>query len=415
MKTGRTSWMKWIVLGGIGTIIFVLMVITVHDYLTEPFPGHADFYSRWEGARSFWIDGLNPYGAEASLNIHMGFYGRPALPEEDQVLFAYPMYTAILIAPLVLVDFAWAAAIIMVTMMALSIMALFMLFDLFKFRPNLIQMVFLGVFALLHYTISRGFILGQLGFISYVMYVITFWGLHKERDTLAAVALAIATIKPQLGFLIVPFLLLWGLRAQRWQFVGAFIVSMLVLVGVSFVLVPTWLFDMWGQVTAYTEYAPPIPSDVLFEDILGLPANAKYIMFAGLWGLMLFGWYQVLVDKQLDRAMWVAVITLAVTNIASPVIATPHFAVFMIPLIFYMKLLSRRPAHRRWSLALLAIIFIGSWVLFATTVDRETTLESWIMAYPEPILVLVSLWFTRHEWWERGAVLQPASESKLTT
>ncbi|MGB7342383.1 MAG: glycosyltransferase family 87 protein, partial [Phototrophicaceae bacterium] len=408
----QTSWSKVIILGGLSSIIFVLMVIATHNFLTEPFPGHNDFLSRWEGARSFWVDGLNPYGEEASLNIQTMMWGRPSLPDEDQVLFAYPMYTAILIAPLVWVNYAWASAIMMVIMEAMMLIALFMLFDLFDWRPKVGTLALLALIALFHYAPSRGLILGQLGLVSYFMYVVTFWGLKREQDWVAGVALSIATIKPQLGFLIVPFLLLWGLRVKRWHFVGSFTISLGILVGASFLLVPTWLFDMWQQVTAYTGYAPPIPSDVLFGEVLGISTDFKYILFAALWLMMLIGWYQVLVQNRQERAMWVAMITLAVSNIASPVIAIPHFAVFMIPLIFYLKHLSRRPKNRKWALVLLLVVMIEPWIRFFLTLDYETTLESWVMAYPEPIVVLLSLWFTRQLWWEKGNLLQPVNHQK---
>ncbi|MEP6988798.1 MAG: hypothetical protein ABI970_24565, partial [Chloroflexota bacterium] len=66
-----------IILVLIASVFFVGAVIVTHNMLTEPFPGHNDFMSRWEGARSFWIDHLNPYGDQASLNIQKRIYGRP--------------------------------------------------------------------------------------------------------------------------------------------------------------------------------------------------------------------------------------------------------------------------------------------------------------------------------------------------
>ena len=104
-------------------IIFLLALIIgatimTHNMLTRPYPGHNDFLSRWEGARSFWIDGLNPYGEQASLNIQMKIFGRPVQDGEDPGYFAYPFYTAVLIWPLVYMDYAWASALWMVLLAA---------------------------------------------------------------------------------------------------------------------------------------------------------------------------------------------------------------------------------------------------------------------------------------------------------
>ncbi|MEM9949974.1 MAG: glycosyltransferase family 87 protein [Chloroflexota bacterium] len=406
----KRSLNQFIFVGLISVIIFIVMVIATHNLLTEPFPGHNDFLSRWEGSRSFWVDGLNPYGNEASLNIQNFMYGRPAMPDEDQVLFAYPMYTAILLLPLVFTNYAWASAIIMVIMEAMLLAALFLLLDLFKFRPKAIVLLLLLLIALLHYTAARGLILGQLGLVCYFGFALTFWGLGKEHDRIAGVALSLATIKPQLGFLIVPFLFLWGIRANRWQFVGSFVVSMLVLVGVSFVFVPTWLIDMWGQVTAYGGYAPSTPNERLFTDFLGLPANSQYILFAVLWGAMLITWYQVLVQGKLERAMWAAMVTLTVSNIAAPVVATPHFTVFMIPLIFYLKHLNRQRQYKKWIIPMLLVILVEPWIRFLLTLEAESQLEHWFIYFPEPIVILVSLWIFRELWWTDGSVLRHTKE-----
>ena len=400
-------WIMAIIAGLVLPGLFIVLVIATHNLLTEPFPGHNDFLSRWEGARSFWVDGLNPYGEEASLNIQMEMLGRPATETEDQVYFAYPMYTAILIAPLVFLNYAWASAIIMVIMEVMLVAAIFLLFDLFKWKPHAIVLALLIIGSLFIYFPARGLILGQLGLISYFMYVLAFWALKKETDWLAGLALAVATIKPQLGFVIIPFLLLWGLKIRRWQFVGSFALSLGLLMLVSFILVPTWLTDMWAQVTGYTEYAPPAAGEMLFEQVLGLPTGVRYAFYAILWIPMLIGWYQVLIQGKLDRAMWVAMITLTITNIASPVIATPHFAVFFIPLIFYFKLLSRKKRGNLWVSLLLLFLLIEPWVRFMLTIDFETKLENaaW-MTYPEATIILISLWLTRHLWWTEGNVLK---------
>lgn len=402
-------WIPFVIVGIVAFALFSGLVKATHDFLTEPFPGHNDFLSRWEGTRSFWIDGLNPYGEEASLNIQNHMLGRPATENEDQVLFAYPMYTAILIAPLVLVNYAWASAIMMVIMEVMLVIALFLLLDLFKWRPGALTLALLIVASLFSYFPARGLILGQLGLVSYFMYVLAFWSLKKDRDRIAGIALALATIKPQLGFLIIPFLLLWGIKVKRWQFIGAFAVSMGILVSVSFILVPTWLVDMWQQVANYTGYAPPSAGEMLFEEALGLPSSVRYITYILLWIPMLIGWYQVLIQGKLERAMWVAMLTFTITNTASPVIATPHFVVFFIPLIFYLKHLSKIKRGNLWFTLLLLFLLVEPWIRFLMTIDAIEKLENaaW-MTYPEAIVILLSLWFMRHLWWEQGNILEVA-------
>jgi hypothetical protein len=99
-------------------LVLIGMVILTHNNLTVLYPGHNDFMSRWEGARSYWVDGLNPYGDEASLNIQERIYGRAVVDDEDPGFFAYPFYTAFLVLPLVFTTYAWASAVWMVLLEA---------------------------------------------------------------------------------------------------------------------------------------------------------------------------------------------------------------------------------------------------------------------------------------------------------
>jgi hypothetical protein len=60
-------------------VAFLLFDIwATYTYFTSKYPGANDFYSRYGGARAFWIDHLNPYGEAASRQIQIGIYGRPA-------------------------------------------------------------------------------------------------------------------------------------------------------------------------------------------------------------------------------------------------------------------------------------------------------------------------------------------------
>src|SRR5262249_42257287 len=160
-------------------------------------------------------DGLNPYGDQASLNIQKQIYGRPSLPNEDPGYFVYPFYTVFLLWPLVYMPYAWASAIWMVLLEMLLIVALYLLLDLFRWRPSPLMTALLTVWTLLFYFAARGLILGQIGLLVYFLEVLTFWALTKKRDSLAGVALAISTVKPQMGFPIIPFLLLWAERERR--------------------------------------------------------------------------------------------------------------------------------------------------------------------------------------------------------
>src|SRR3989304_2572928 len=92
-------------------LLFAAGVVAPYAAFTSRVPGANDFYSRWEGARAFWLGGLNPYSDEVTRRIQIGIYGRPARGDEDPGPFAYPFYAVFALWPLVGLPYAWVQAI----------------------------------------------------------------------------------------------------------------------------------------------------------------------------------------------------------------------------------------------------------------------------------------------------------------
>ena len=411
---------KRLVLAGLLALLVAGNVVVTHDVLTAPHPGHNDFMSRWEGARSFWVDGLNPYGEEASLNIQKRIYGRAAVGTEDPGYFAYPFYVVFFLWSLSYVPYAWAAAIWMVLLEACLIVSLFLIVDMYRWRPPLWIRAALVLWMLLVYFAARGLILGQVGIVVYLFQALCLWALARERDTLAGVALAFSTLKPQMAFLLVPFLLLWALRARRQKVVGSFGLAFAVLMAASFLFLPSWLGDWIAQVRLYPQYTAAAYPDtgspvwILFNYYLGLGAVGEWIMNLFFYGLMLWAWFTVLVQNRMERFMWVLMVTLAVTHLVVLRTATTHFVVFVIPLIFYLQLITRRARRRGylWVLGILLASLVSTWTHFLLTV--RDSLEHPTLFLPATFGMLILLWFTRKAWWHSEPVIMPGSPATTT-
>lgn len=364
--------------------------------------------SRWEGVRSFWRDGLNPYGEEASLNIQARIYGRPAEADEDPGYFAYPFYIVLLLWPLTYMSYAWASAIWMVALEAFLILSLILLLDLFGWRPRPWLLALLLLCTVLNYYAARGLILGQVSHFVYTLHVVTLWALAKRRDALAGTALALSTIKPQMGFLLVPFLLLWGIAERRWRFVGVFLAVWIALMVASFVLEPSWMQGWIEQLRAYPSYtAIGAPTAIVMRDYLGLGAVGEWGAAVVLWAVMLWTWTDVLVRGHAERFDWAIMLTLVVTHLSALRTATPHFVIFTIPLVFYFKRISMRRMGTGWITAILIALLIIPWVQFLLTVEGEFEHSS-MYVVPSVTLLLV-LWFTRRRWWEQRSVYGASS------
>ena len=403
---------RYLTFGLILMVILAAMVVLTYQNLTSLYPGHNDFMSRWEGARSFWVDGLNPYGDAASLNIQDRIFGRPAEAGEDPGYFAYPFYTVFLLLPVVYTSYAWASAIWMVIFEVCLVVSLFLIMNLFGWKPKSWLLGLLVIWTLIFYSAARGLILGQLALLVYFLEILAIWGLYRNLDEAAGVALAISTIKPQMGFLIVPFLLLWGLRARRWRFVIAFGVAMGVLMLVSFLLEPSWLGDWLRQLGNYPTYtALASPVWIITDYYLGLPSYFEWGIHAVFVAIMLWTWYQVLIQGHNERWLWVVVITLIVTNLVAPRTATPHYVVFILPLLFYFSEWTRRDRKRGglWVALTLLVLTVLPWVHFVVTVEGE--FEQPATYLPLPFTMLTLVWMTRERWFDRAPVIELSTET----
>jgi hypothetical protein len=133
--------------------------------------------------------------------------------------------------------------------------ALLLLLNLYQWSPVPWVVVVLLVWSQLDYFAGRGLILGQPSHLVYFLQILALWAIYRGHDHVAGVALAVSTLKPQMGYLLVPFLLLWAFRVKRWRFASAFGLSFVMLVLVSFILEPTWFGDWLDQARLY-----PVPA-----------------------------------------------------------------------------------------------------------------------------------------------------------
>lgn len=393
----QRSPLQWAVVALLMVAVFAANVVITHNQFTAPSPGMNDFLSRWEGARSFWVDGVSPYSETASLNIQQRIYGRAAVDGEDLGLFAYPMYTVLYVAPLVGLSYAWASAVWMVVLEVCLIAGTFFLLQTLRWQPHPLMLGALLVFSLLNYFAFRGLILGQPSHLVYLFTTMALWGLSRERDALAGVALALSTIKPQMGFLLVPLLLLWGLRSARWRFVGGFAIAFGLLMAIAFALQPDWLSAWVGQVRQYPTYTRDgSPVWILFEHFLGWSPLVGYVVRAVMIGWLAWAWWGVLVQRRDETLLYAIAVTLAVTHTAGPRTATPHFMVFMLVLLVAMQGLAQRRQHL-WNALLLLVLLVMPWVHFLTTIV-EPNLENLAVFLPPIAGVILTLIFTRR-WW----------------
>ncbi|HUF39360.1 MAG TPA: glycosyltransferase family 87 protein, partial [Anaerolineales bacterium] len=360
--------------------------------------------ARWVPANKWLLEGLSPYDERVSLETQRLIYGHPADVEagEDKNHFVYPMYSMVFFGPLGLLDYTVARAVWMTVLEVAAVAVVFLGLRLADWRPSVWMTVLLILFALLWYHGVRTVVVGQFAGLNALIITLSLLWIVREQDVPAGIGLALATAKPQMVFLLVPFVLLWAYSVRRFRIVTAFLGTFAVLVLVSYALVPGWPVQMAAQMLEYPTYTHiGSPLSVIAAAAPGIEGTLNRVLHAVAYLYVLVQW--VLAWGKDERwFLWTALMTLVITNLTAFRTATTNFVVLVPVLLLVFRVWEGRwrGFGRVFTLVSLLLLGVGLWLIFLGTVSGNT--ESAAMYLPLPVFCLVTLWWAR--WW---AVRQP--------
>jgi hypothetical protein len=396
LATGRT---RKLALAAAYLAVFSLQAVVTRSVFTLTQPGGNDFYPRWAGGCAWLLRGENPYAESTTLAIQQGIYGRPAQPGEDQAAFAYPVYVIVLTWPLCLAkEFSLVQAIWMTALTHLLIAAAILARRLSRWIPAPRLWPWVLPWAVLVYPNARAVLLGQLAVVVAALILGSLESIRLRRDALAGILLALATVKPQMVFLFVPWILVWSAAQHRWRIVLAFAASLAALIFLPMLWLPSWPVDFLAQLKAYTSYTEL--QSVLWIVVsyyAKLPGAVLTTATVLVLAWLAWEWYR---SRSLDLTsmLWTASLTLVVTHFVAPRTATTHFAPLMLPLFMAFALSARRwgPASTPGVVSLLGVLLVGTWWLFlATVMGRQ---ESALTYLPIPVALAIALPWMRSSW-----------------
>jgi len=397
--TTRPSWRHVALLVMLGVVLLGLYTWAFHDVFAARVLTATDFYPSYLGAKLYIAEGLNPYSAAVTEQIQTDIYAGAPPNGEPHHAFFYPLYTLILTVPyLLLPTYAWVQAALQVTLQVLLVVSVLLILDFFGWRPRPWQVALLVLWSLLLFPAAYSIILGQLSIPVFFLTVLAIWLLFRgepsaRRDVLAGACLALSTIKPQMQFLIIPLLVLWALKARRWHFIASAALTLGALLGVSFLLMPTWLGDWFAQMQTYSSFAltqPPV-LQLLTHEFIRLGDGALWALRVLLAGWLLVEWWLLLRGDDERRLGWVLALTLVITHLLAPRTGTYQYAVFLFALLPVLQRLEA--AHPLAMLGAMVVLFVGDWWLMLAT--RTGTEISSITLIPLPLVTLVLLALVR--------------------
>jgi hypothetical protein len=384
-------------------------------FFTSRYPGGNDFYARWANGCALIWTGENPYSDEVTRRTQIGMHGHPARPGEDRAAYSYPLYALFFFWPLCFIrTYPLVQAIWMNLMLYALLAGVVIAIRIAKWHTSSWMWRVTLIWSVLNYPHARALILGQLATLVFLGAALSLWALQEDKDALAGMALAVTTIKPQMSLLIVPWVLWWTAWRRRWGVWRGFWVTMGVLIAVSLLLVPTWIWDFVVDVRDYRDSAGTEPCDASHHAAAGVEGEnscARNVNYRSLvwivtrhflrlgrttevFGLAILALYTAYVcwDERKtawDGFLWVTSLILIVTNFVAPRTATTHYSMLVLPLFAWFSRLSNK-AERHAALDILAIetaLLLGQWIIFLTTMRGNY--ETAPVYLPLPVLLLI--------------------------
>jgi hypothetical protein len=385
----------------IGLLLGAMIFYTIYQNLTT---GSTDFYPRWKAAELFFKEGVNPYDDRIGEESQQAIYGRLARPGEDRLLYSYPHYVIFMIAPLGLLEYQLAAAIFMTLLLTGILLSLGLQLVILRWLPSPLMLALLILFAITSYLSVRGILLAQPVLVAYVMHILALWGMLRGHEYTAGTALALSTIKPQTGYLVVPLLFLWAWRNQQRGVVGSFIVVFGGLCGISFLFQPTWLFDWLDQINAYADTTSTIATVQIITQAVesipdGIQTAAQIIISLLLAVPVLIFWKQALLDKQPNEFLWGYCLTMTYSLTVAPRVATTYYVEMYFVLVVVTMILCQQ-RRTGWVYLAGVVLILGYWALHIATVppvneSSEAGKEARIVYLVFPLLIWILLFVFR--------------------
>src|SRR3972149_2319551 len=206
------------------------------------------------------------------------------------------------------------------------------------------------VWVLLDYPQARGIILGQFAIFGFLSVAAALYLLRRGHNGWAGVVLVLATVKPTLVFLVIPFFMIWAVWRRRWRFVMGFGAMLMTAMLISWLILPTWLTDWQNNVERYSDYTVgQSPVWLLTHAALpGLGQTGETIIAALLIGAMLIAWWLAFKLSGDDRLPWALGVTLVVSDLIVSRSATTNYALLLLPTFWLFAQIDRA---RRWGRA----------------------------------------------------------------
>ena len=349
----------------------------------------SDLYPHWIGARELLLHGRDPYSPEITREIQQGYYGRPLDPARpgdprDQQGFAYPVYVAFYLAPTIHLPFGIVRKGFFWILLGVTLATIPLWLRVLRWSVPFWPQVSLMVLTIGSLTVVQGLKLQQMTLLVVAMLAVAMALLASYYPVAAGIVLALATIKPQLVWLLLLWLLIWTLAdwRRRYRFAASFLLTMAILCAASEWYLPHWIPRSLQAMRRYLSYTDAAS---ILDKLVPAPWGWMSTVLA-VAATVHIGWKNRRLAEDTPAFVATVCLVLAVTVIIIPSYAL-YNQVMLLPALLLLvrdrKLMWNRNRLSRVLLILVAILLLWPWLAsivlagLSFVLSRELVERAW--------------------------------------
>jgi hypothetical protein len=367
----------------------------------------SDLYPRWVGARELMLHGRDPYTMEMTREIQAGLYGQPLPPDRHgngknyQQGFYYPVYIGFFLAPTFDLPFASVQKEFYRLLFALTVITIPLWLRMLRWPMPLWMQATLIVFTIGSLPFMQALRLQQISLVAAFLVAAAVVCLGSGRGISAGVLLAVATIKPQLVWLVLLWLAIWTLGdwRRRYRWLVSFLCSMAILCAASEYYLPHWIWRFWQSIREYHSYTGEMS---VSEMLIGPWSRVWELMALAL--LAAACWRARRAEANTEAFAFTTSLVLAITVLVVPSYG-PYNQALLMPAVLVLlrdrRTFWRKSAVNRILTAIMIVLVVWPWftcavlsglsfILPAQRLERGTLMPVWTLLFI-PIAVAAAM------------------------
>jgi hypothetical protein len=364
--------------------------------------GGNDLAIYWTSARTLLYDDATPYGELASLKSQYLIYGLAGRKGDPPSRLDLPFHIETYILPLgIISDYQTARAVWMTFLEISLVVSVFISLRSVRWIPNPVVGAGLFLFAIFTVYGLWVLILGNAVVVSVLLLAGALLALRENHDELTGILLALATFKfLTVGFFLI-FILFWAMFQRRWRIFFPFIMTLVILIAVSFFFFSNWFLPYLRAVFTNLKFGGWLTPGIIFKDALPFVGEKLGWVLSGLMVIVLLLEWWLARKMEFHRMIWAASLTIAITPLLGLPAYPQNYIVLLIPLILCFSVISDRwdNSGSMMIVGILVFLFVGLWLIAIYALNKTAALF-----FPLPVFVICLLYWVR--WW---AIVAPRS------